>query len=337
MRTRRTVLLILPLVGVVLLSGCDKGMAYGDPNAVIVTASPEVWPALEDSVYTALSPTIFTVREERTFRVSYQDPTTEDWVRLRRFREEVLIGTPEDPWMAEALDALGRKVEVTPPQVVEVADVWARGQHLTLLVLDPERDAASQVLPLLPEVFALLDARFRAGVKARMFTSGADSALADTLWQTAGFRLLLPRVYRWSRTDSIYIFRNDNPDPSELIRQFTVTRKSPIPAGYQPDSLIQWRTEVAEVYFSYPQVADLSQARGGPFLYGPHQAYEIRAVWSNPPESQWPAAGPFILRAIVCRPQNRMYLVDSWLYAPGRDKWEYMLQLEEILNSFRCT
>ena len=31
-----------------------------------------------------------------------------------------------------------------------------------------------------------------------------------------------------------------------------------------------------------------------------------------------------------------MYLIDAWLYAPGRDKYEYMIQLEEILGSFRC-
>jgi len=31
-----------------------------------------------------------------------------------------------------------------------------------------------------------------------------------------------------------------------------------------------------------------------------------------------------------------MYLLDGWLYAPEQDQHEYMVELESILNSFRC-
>jgi len=31
-----------------------------------------------------------------------------------------------------------------------------------------------------------------------------------------------------------------------------------------------------------------------------------------------------------------MYLIDAWLYAPGKEKYEYMIQLQTILNTFRC-
>ena len=63
---------------------------------------------------------------------------------------------------------------------------------------------------------------------------------------------------------------------------------------------------------------------------------EVRGAWSNPPDSQWPAAGPFILWSLACPSQDRLYLIDAWLYAPGKDKWEYILQLETIMESFRC-
>ena len=63
---------------------------------------------------------------------------------------------------------------------------------------------------------------------------------------------------------------------------------------------------------------------------------EVRAVWANPPEDLFPAGGPMITRTIPCPHQGRDYLVDAWLYAPGRDKYQYILQLETILNSFRC-
>ncbi len=63
--------------------------------------------------------------------------------------------------------------------------------------------------------------------------------------------------------------------------------------------------------------------------------YELRGVWQNPPEA-FPAAGPFITRAIGCPASGRTYFVDAWLYAPSREKYQYMIQLETILDTFRC-
>ena len=61
----------------------------------------------------------------------------------------------------------------------------------------------------------------------------------------------------------------------------------------------------------------------------------VRGVWSAPPD-RFPGAGPFITRVVPCPAQNRDYLLDAWLYAPGSEKFEYVLQLETILNSFEC-
>jgi len=168
-----------------------------------------------------------------------------------------------------------------------------------------------------------------------MFMSGVDSALADTLMAVGRFQLLVPDVYRWSHEDSLYQFRNDNPDPSELIRNVSVTWKSPIPADMQPEGILAWRAEVA-AHYSEPQDVDLSVREAGPFEFRGRPAYEIQAIWKNPPELNWPAAGPFVTRAVICPQQQRMYLLDAWLYAPGEDKYEYMIQLETILDSFRC-
>jgi hypothetical protein len=66
------------------------------------------------------------------------------------------------------------------------------------------------------------------------------------------------------------------------------------------------------------------------------EALRVQAQWQNPPERSWPAGGPFITYAITCPNQDRTYLVDAWLYAPGKEKYEYMIQLETILGTFEC-
>ncbi|MFO8174211.1 MAG: DUF4837 family protein [Gemmatimonadota bacterium] len=315
-------------------TACEPGLAWGDPQAVIVVAPQDWWPALEDSVLSALSPPVWTVRQDYTFRVAYRTPDdTNNWWR---FKELVLIAPPDETWLADALAALPDSVTVTAPGLYEAQDVWARGQKVNIVLVDRDEPVEPQVYGRIGRVHQNLLNRFLRGAESRMFLSGRDSALVDTLSGTAGFSLLLPRVYDWGVEDSVHVFRNDNPDPSELIRHFTVTWKTPGPADLPVDSLLDWRKSVAETYWPYPQVVNREALRVDTIPSGTLQGTEIRGTWANPPESTWPAAGAFILRSVSCPHQDRLYLVDAWLYAPGKDKWEYMLQLETILDSFRC-
>jgi len=319
---------LLPLL--LAVNACDKSLAYGDPNAVIVVAPEDWWPALEDSVFSALSPDVFTLRTERTFRVTYQAPEGVEWQRLKMFKEEVLIGSTDDPWMTEPLATLDDTVTYSVPGIVEAKDVWAKNQKVTLMLVDPSGDVPEQVFSMLGAVHQTLDRRFREGVVQRMFVSGSQTELADTLMNTAGFSLLLPDVYKWGAEDSLYIFRNDNPNPAELIRQFGVTWRTPIPDGITPDSLIDWKESVSREFYSYPQAVERDDLQIRNLAKGGIRITEIRGAWSNPPEAAWPAAGPFILWGVTCPDQDRLYLVDAWVYAPGK------LQMETILNSFRC-
>jgi hypothetical protein len=333
----RKALLFLTILPVALANiACEKGLAWGDHNAVIVVAPRDWWPELEDSLQAVLSPTIVTVREERTFRVTLQDPTEATWPRLRKFREEIVIGSPSDPWVAAALATLDQDVEIAPPQILETEDVWAKGQNVTIILVDPEGNIPYQVFFRLADVHTLLTERFVRESRERMFFTGRDTALVDSLQDLGGFSLLVPMVYDWGREDSVFVFRNDNPSPSELIRQFSVTWRQPATLNLDSDSLLDWRREVSERAYTYPQVVERETVTTGFPMARGAEIFELRGTWRNPPETAWPAAGPFIVWGVHCPHQDRLYLIDAWLYAPGVDKWEYMIQLETILSTFRC-
>lgn len=317
-------------------SACEKGLAHGDPNAVIVAAPADWWPELRDSVFAALSPDVFTLRDERTFRLQYEDPTGPDWGLKRMFKEVVVIGGREEPRMAEALGTLHDTVTVRVPGVFQTEDVWAKNQKVSLILVDPQVPVAPQVFSLVGEAHAALDQRFREGALRRMFLTGRNHALADSLQATAGFRLVLPQVYRWGFEDSLYIFRNDNPDPAELIRQFAITWRTPIPESMPTETLMDWKEALSQESYSSAQAVDRESLYTRNLALGDMQVFEVRGAWLNPPEAIWPAAGPFIVWTVPCPSQDRLYLIDAWLYAPGRDKFEYIIQLETILESFRC-
>lgn len=324
----------LSLLAVVAVTGCNEvPMAYGDANSVIAVMSAEKWEEVSDSVYDDLERTISTVRNEKTFTVTYQEPMAEYWERLRRFRQMMVVGTRSDPWVQEAMERA--REPITENGVHQVYDVWSRGQTVTLVLLD-EGWGVAELDPYLSEVSELLDGQYRRYAQNRMYFSGVDSALADTLAMRAGFSMELPEVYRWEARDSIYLFRNDNPDPSELIRQVGVTWRTPAVDALDSASVLEWRRESVELQYNEPQMLVLEDAQERTFEFRGHEAYEIQAQWQNPPEEDWPAGGPLITRTVVCEGQDRTYLLDAWLYAPGKEKYEYMIQLETLLDSFRC-
>lgn len=325
------------VAGLVLLTaGCDLPRAHGDANAIIVATDVETWDEVEPAIRAALEPTIQTVREERPFRLTHQDPNVSDhWGSLRRFRQVLAVGTRGDFWVAEALAGHPEAAEVRAPDIVQVRSLWARDQLVTV-VLVPETGKNEAIGQVADALFELMDRQYRDWARNRMFVSGRNTALADSLLASVGFSFLFPNVYRYSVQDSVFRFRNDNPSPTERIREVAVTWKTPLPEENPTrEELAEWRVELAEEYYVNPQVLDTMIVSFGEITVAELEGVEFQSAWANPPD-RWVAGGPFITRALRCPDQDRLYLVDAWLYAPGQDKYEYMIQLQTILNSFRC-
>lgn len=316
------------------VTACTQPQAYGDVNSIIVAAPAELWDSIADTLYAALEPRIFTIRDERTFEVTPVDPRSPEWTRLQQWKQVLVFGAQGDRWIEEPLDAAGQP-PASLPAILQARDVWARGQGVTLVLLPPREQisAARQVMGPLHE---MLDAQFWQYVQQRMFVTGPDEQLARRLAEEAGFSVRVPGVYRASQQDSVYVFRNDNPSPAELIRSVLVTWRSPAPDTVTPEYVLNWRRDVAASAYEPHQLVDTSRTDSGWLRMDGQRALQVQAVWTNPPELGWPAAGPSISRVVLCPEQRRAYLLDAWLYAPGKDKYEYMIQLTRILDSFRC-
>lgn len=309
---------------------CDPGasrQAMGEASSLIVVAMDSIWAEVGDSVTAALERPIFAVRDETTFEVTHISPLSEDWLELRTLRQIVPIGQPGDGWIAPILN--GTPADL--PAIVERQDIWARGQGVTAIVVEPGA-GADAVLRALPALSDTLHARFQQYARNRMFLSGVDSAGADTLRSAAGFSLLLPNLYTHSSADSVWMFRAHAELGRELMRTLLVTWVSG-PRELNAESVLALRESFA--VYDPAQTTGHDPIRVDTVSFDGGQALQVRGVWSGT-DPAFPTAGPFITRAAYCPQQDRTYLIDAWLYAPGRAKYEYLLQFEHILNSFRC-
>lgn len=329
-RSAIPIVLLASFAGTACEAARRTTMAHGDPSSIIIFAADSLWEEIGDSVLAVLEPRMFTVRDEKMFEATYVSPLSDDWLTLRNFRQVLSIGVAGDGWVAPALDDM--EVPGTLPAQVETTDVWARQQTVTAVVLPPQ-GSGEALLTVLPQLWKRLDERFREYARSRMFTSEVNIELRDTLRSRDGFSLLLPRIYRRDLVDSAFVFRNRAQVGGELIRTIVVASRESVAGDIDVETALAWRDALApsiyEAQITQRDRLETQEVEGFP------GAIQVHGIWRSS-DPTFPAAGPFIDRLVPCPEQNRTWFLEAWLYAPGRPKYEYMIQMETLLDSFEC-
>jgi hypothetical protein len=330
-------LVLLAAVAVWALPSCDRSrQALGTATSIIVIATDSVWNAVGDSVLSALEPRIYTVRSERTFEVTQISPSDPDWQELRQFRQIVAIGAAGDAWVQPIFESASARSVSTQPEVVTTRDVWARNQLATAIAV-PATNDGDAALPHLERVGAVIDSLFRVYVVQRMYTSGPDSALQRAMGERYGFSLLLPNVYApLERTGDVLQYQNNTTVGGDLARSVLVTWREGMLAP-SAEAALAWRDSIAVRVYNPQQRTLRDSISVLPVTLAAGEAIELQGAWEGT-DPAWPMGGFFITRMVTCPQQNRTYLLDTWLYAPGprRSKYEYMIQLQTILGTFAC-
>lgn len=305
----------------------------GPVSSLIVIATDSLWAEIGDSITASLEPRIFTVRDERTFDVTHVSPMSPEWTDLRKFRQILTIGSATDPWVQPVLDEADAAVGSSG--LIQVRDVWVRNQFVTALVVSDANDTG-EALARLPAAGAAIDSVFYNYAVQRMYTSGVDSALGDSLRGAAGYTMLLPNVYENMSADGgPLLFQNSTQIGGDLVRSVLVTSREGV---HQLDAaaVLAWRDSAAATHYRPPQETLRDTIMSTPFTTtGGVSGAEVQGVWVGT-DPTWPSGGPFLARAVACPDQNRTFLIDAWLFAPSRSKYEYMIQLQTILGTFDC-
>ena len=318
---------------VALAAACGGGTPVEGPlHEVVAVVSADRWSELEHAVRGAIERRVSGVSDERVFTVVHQEPDGEGWEDRSHAPLLVLIGTMQDPWIQAAIE----EAEPRPhePGLSRVLDLWAEGQVANVLVV-PESGEDEELEEHLEVVYAQLHADLRAMVRAAMYVEGAQSELADSLWANEGFGILIHDTYAWSRTDSTFLFWPEGEGADADVEQrIAVTWMNPAPPSLEIDEVLAWRERTAREHYGTPQdVTDRVTAER--LAFAGYVALEVRGQWMRRTESGV-EQGPLLTRVAVCEGQNRAYLLDSWLHTPTAETYEHVVQLETILDTFRC-
>ncbi len=285
------------------------------------------------TVTSALKPQLPGLLPENTYRISHVPAAAASESDLSRFVQIVILGRPDDALASEALQSLAGFPEQAPA-LLQRADVWGPGQRVTMVAL-PDEGEFEAALQHVDTIARLVDGHYREWTKLRMYATGVNSEITSEL-ASKGIRLEVPAAYRsFLSEDSAYNFMTLGNDQARLVRSVLVTWSPLDDSVPTPESVLARRQAVVERFYEEAQTTprdfvrsrQLDAAKGG---------MEVSGAWNGIMERQ-PHAGPFVSRTIDCAEQGRRYFLDAWLFAPSRDKYMYLVQLEAVLDSFECT
>lgn len=331
----------LPLVAFALLGVGGCGGADGRPptmlaeyNVLVVT--PEAtWATLSDLLAEALVVRPFGQPAENPFRLTHRDPARVTTADLSRYRMILLVGGRDAMG-----NVLGQAAGALPeaPSIATHSDVWVEGQDVAVMLL-PDGPAGTgdeaTLQSLASEASELLHAGLARWSVVRTYANGTSSAV-DTLSRNRGFGINVPVNYRLQGgADSVLVVATPFNDADPTIRTVLVTWRPFDETEVTPAMALDWRDAVVPDAYDWTQTTrrdpiEVSTPEGDP------SALQVEGFWSAIDDGQ-PLGGSFVLRVVDCPAEGRRYLLDSWLYAPNRGKYRYLMEVETVLDTFRCS
>ncbi len=341
------------LLTLALTPGCGRGPAYGSDNAVIAVVDPALQESVEPILRASLEREVQTTRGEPIFELTFTTP--EAIGEFRRWKRLVVVEPGGDPVLLPDLV----DTPLQGPVTAEVQDEWANGQTIYVLAAPTAEETVRLVRSSVDSLFGVIHERFVEHHVERMWASEPDSGLAERLGDELGFFILVPQVYQpagaSAPADSRVWY---NEDPRRIVSMHWLGR----PADLTPDTILAVRRAWGRDLFPGDSVpaslgaaadagapgpasddtttADTSAAgttTPGPGLLVERTtldgapAVRIQGVWTNPSDV---SSGVFVTYGTICG--ERMVVLDGNVYAPDRNKYPYVIQLDRIFQTFRC-
>ena len=221
-------------------------------------------------------------------------------------------------------------------------DEYAKGQEVMYLFGDTEKNLINHLQENGQNIIDHFNDVERQRLETNLFGTRATQGVAAFLKKEQGIELRVPIGYLLAdkTQDFIWLRQIDSNRDKDIF----ITWK-PYTSEYQllPDSVIEWRDQVARKYlFEDPEnpVSYLVTERENfdvsakQVMLNKHFAMEIRALWKTNTQTM---GGPYIGYALVDQSKGRLYYIEGFAYAPGKDKREIVRELETILWTFRTS
>lgn len=333
-------LLTLVVTVVLFLGGmsCDrKPPTMGSFNNIIVLCNAEVWKSVEDELSEALAVEILTPQPEVAFNLVQRDPGKIS--DLKRYRNLLLVGALDSPGTTESLfnqilaPETRASVENGENAIFQKPDAWSRGQLLGVVVAKDVATLEKKIIQEKQRLYDMFDLHTKKVLTQSIYTGHEKKDVSNTILKRHGWTVDIPLDY-FAAVDSVgarFVWlRRLHPQ-----RWFSVYYENvDDPSLLSKEWIMEKRNQFAKDFLSGDIIVenDSIKVKEKNVDFNDRYAIELEGIWEN---TELVLGGPFRSYGFYNKADERIYIVDIAVYAPGERKLPFLRQLEAMAFTFK--
>jgi hypothetical protein len=219
-------------------------------------------------------------------------------------------------------------------------NLWAQPQRV-FKITAPDADSWVDAFDEQKESFLALFNKSERERLMNIYRPTADYKVISQVEETMGLKLLIPEGFYVAKNEGNFMWiRKELADISQGL--IIYTRPYTDTADLSPSRLIYVRDSLLQKHIPGP-VDGSFMSTDKEFMLPKSEpiasfvtdfAVETRGMWNVVGDFM---AGPFLAYTVVDEVHGRLITVEGYVYAPGKNKRDYLRQLEAILYTFELT
>lgn len=330
----------LCLIALTLLftQSCErKPQTLGSFDKILVLCDTNLWSEIETELNDALQVEIITPQPEYIFKLLQTEP--DNISDLKRYRNLLLVGTLETPGTTKELfdqmltDDARNSIINGENIIFEKPNAWSKDQLLGVVVAKDVENLKLKITEQKERIFDMFDMHTKMVVTQTMYSGHEKTDVEDIIMENHGWSVRIQHDY-FAAIDSVEaqfvwlrrlgpqrwlsVYYEPCEDPSLLSKEWMIeTRNRNTKQFYKGDVIVQNdEIKVTEQNVNFNE----------------RYAIQLDGIWEN---DELMLGGPFRSFGFYNQSDERLYLVDLAVFAPGERKVQYIRQLESMAFTFK--
>lgn len=350
------------IIGIILtvcfISACNpdgtsrykpKTAAFGKMNDVVVVCDQNLWESFVGDTFAFYYESAYPVMNQPEPLFDLRHMPSEELLNeslKQELRTYVVLcnlgdaNSPTTQWVKKDLgeEKFARALKDSTFFSSVGADKWAKEQLIIYLFGKDLNVLSKAITTTFPAVAKRIQDHDKRQLEANVFSHKKDNNTAhNQIMSDYGLDIRIPADYVKAPLKADFAwYRKDFKGMSQHI--LIAKRKYNKAADFSKDSLLKWRDKLtrniqggsADSYMK-TNVTDLPVYE---YAYQLNGAYtkELRGIWEMENDFM---GGPYFNYTLLDAPKNEIIMVDVFVFAPGKDKRDYMQQLDHIAKTAR--
>jgi len=324
-----------------------KPHAFGKANHLVVIADKDVWEGEVGDTFRYYFSSAFLIlpQPEPVFDLKHFTPgdLAADPIR-KELRSYILLG---DITKANSPTAELMKENIGPERIrsaeedkgygnLQKKDKWAQGQMVIYMFGTDNQSVIKNIQTTYPSIAKKLQDGDHKLIEATVYGGGENRTLSNQVQEKLGVQLRVPKEYFLAMDDpNLMWIRRETQEMSSNIILHKLPYKDASQLSYEGFKSL--RDTIGKQYISstvegsHMQINDVSL----PMFVTPTQfkemyAVEARGIWELTEDYM---GGPFISYLVHNPTTSELYLLDGFIFAPGKEKRNLIQNLEYIIST----